>query len=402
MPPARGPPTQAESTTRTTVYDKEFLDVLEEQGVLEQQFLDQSPVPKLPMNYGDIQSAIKQERPHSPEPTIADYNQYARAVFNSRSEDAVRRKLFSFFFGLPINMKDGHVDEDDRGWSKCVAIMGTSSPENCKQKPKPDYAEGLKIPDLPAWMRKRLGTLAVPSGTMAFPNFAVELKRDVSMFTAHAQNRHCGSIAAQAYHEYYTLIRDAPEESWGIAKVASIEFNGDAVVGNIHWVENKDSEKSGCEQRRYYMTRALCRFTCGLGYEDFKIARREARNFRDYFFTIRDDLRNECRSLRSPRANRTHRPTRSNPSPSLIQEQQQHQEGSSTEQPESPYAESEELNAEQEPSIRNTRKRSKGARGNARKDPPGRKPKKRKNGNTEQVTELNETGISQEAASLVM
>ena len=396
MPTARGPPTQAESTSRTTAYDKEFLDILEEQGVLEQQFPDKEPVPKVPKNYDDIRSAINKDRPHSPEPTVLDYNQYARAVFSSRSEDAVRRKLFSFFFGLPMNIKDGHLDEDDRGWSKCVAIMGTSSPGDCKQKPKPDYVEGLKIPDLPAWMRKRLGALAVPSGTMAFPNFAVELKRDVSMFTAHAQNRHCGSIAAQAYHEYYNLIRDTPEESWGIAKVASVEFNGDVVVGNVHWVENNDGEDLSRENRTYHMTRALCRFTCGLDYDDFKIARKEARNFRDYFFDIRDDLRTDCRSLRSPGAAHVHRTSRSTPSPSLIEAQVQRLAGSSTEQPDSDSVEPLTRN------TRNTRKRGKGAKSNVPKDPPGRAPKKRKNGNTEQASGLNETGLSFNAGRLAM
>ncbi len=43
------------------------------------------------------------------------------------------------------------------------------------------------------------------------------------------------------------------------------------------------------------MTRVICLFACGLNFEDFKEARQQARNFRDYFSDVRDNLREECK-----------------------------------------------------------------------------------------------------------
>ena len=39
----------------------------------------------------------------------------------------------------------------------------------------------------------------------------------------------------------------------------------------------------------------MCRFTYGLSYEDFKVARKEARNFRDYFLKGREAFLEECK-----------------------------------------------------------------------------------------------------------
>lgn len=407
MPTARGPPTQAESASRTTAYNKEFSDVLEEKGVLEQQFLAEETTLLVPKNHQDILSAIEDKREHSPGPSRLDYKDYAQAVFESRTEDAVLMDLFPAFFGLPLKIKDGHRKESGSPWTKGVAITGNGSPHESLQKTTPDYAEGLKVPEIPAWVRNDVGASAVPSGVTAFPNFLVELKRDMSMYTAHLQNRHRGAIASQAYHEYYEKIRKKPDESWAIAKVGSIEFNGDSVVGNVHWVD----KTSDGRERRFHMTRVLCLFTCGLKFDDFIEARKKARNFREYFLDVRDNLREECKPLHNataaqPQASvqnpaRSQVRTRSNPLPSLGEEDERDPERSSTERPNSEYAEPQEDLAPAA-NTKNTRKRGKGAKGNAQKDPPGRKPKKRKNGNSEEVSEPNETGISFNYAGLAM
>ncbi len=389
-----------DSPKPTTVYNQAFLDELELRGVLEQQFLEQQSAPRVPKNYNDIHSAIQRERTHSPEPTALDYKEYVQAVFESRNEDEVQMTIFPLFFGLPVNIRNGHIKATNRTWTKRVAIMGNLSSDDYKQRPRPDYAEGLKVPSLPAWICKRLGAFAVPSEIMAFPNFTVELKRDLSMYTAHAQNRHNGSIASQAYHEYHVQILDKPDESWDIAKVGSIEFNGDIVVGNVHWVSKSDGDGTEGDHREYHMTRILCRFTYGLGYEDFKTARREARNFRDYFLNIRDNLREECKSLLDTTAAQIQGGTQSNPSASRIADEGPHLGNFDTEEADSEHAESQRANLEQDSNNRNSRKRGKSPMGKNPKIPSGGKPKKRKSGNAERVSKKNDTGLSFGTAQL--
>ena len=365
MPNARGPPSQPESTSGTTAYNKKFLGVLERHGILEQQFLAKQPI--APNNYQDILTAIGRKREHSPGPSPLDYKKYAEAVFNSHNEESVKLLLFPRFFGPSLEVSDGHSQEIGQLWTKGVAIAGENSAKELSAKTNPDYAEGLNAPELPEWVCETAGASSAPGGLMAFPNFLVELKRDLSMYTAHAQNRHRGAIASQAYHNYYEKVRKTPGESWAIAKVGSIEFNGDTVVGNLHWVD-----KTNTGRRRYHMTRILCLFTCGLNFEDFKEARKRARNFRDYFSDVRDNLREECKRLYGP---------------SLDEEDEQRPEGSCTERPNSEHAERLE-NPTPGPSTGMTRKRGKGKAPN---DPPGRKPKKRKNGNAEHGSEGSST-----------
>jgi len=410
MPPhTRGTPTNktVESASRTTAYNKEFADVLEEIGVLEPQFIAGESKLVVPKNYEDILSAIQDRRAHSPEPSSLDYKEYTEAVLHSRSEKAVLMRLFPRFFGIPLEIKKGHRQENDPVWTKGVAITASGSHLESLQKTSPDYTEGLALSAIPGWVRNDVGACAIPSGVTAFPNFLVELKRDMSMYTAHLQNRHRGAIASRAYHEYYEKIQKKPDESWATARVGSIEFNGDTVVGNIHWVD----KSSDGQERSYHMTRVLCLFTCGLKFSDFKKARRKARNFRDYFLDVRDNLREECKPLYnatvappqpSPEAPaQSQVRTRSTPLSSLEEGDERDSEGSSTERHISDSAEPQ-GDPTPETSGRVTRQSSKRAQGNAPKDPPGRKSKKRKNGNTERASILNDTGITFEAERLAV
>lgn len=377
-----------DSVDPVKVYSKAFRNVLKRQGILEQQYLNQKAT--VPTNFEQIRSAITQERPHSPPPDQFDFEQYAQAVINTQNEDAVRTKLFDRYFGVPLNIEDGHIHEYNQTWTKYVAVVGTALPESCTHRPKPDYAEGIDEADLPEWMCRELKGTCIPSEVMAFPNFVAEYKRNASMYIAHTQNRHCGSIASQAYHEYYSQIRKTPDESWDIAKVGSVEFNGDVMVGNVHWVSKGAGGKTDRDHRRYHMTRALCRFTCGLKFEDFKEARKEARNFRDYFWGVRDHLREECTSLQSKAATPPQANAPSNPSPSVVDQNEREPEGSSTECRSPESAEPEE-GLTPEPSTRITRKRGKRAQGNTQRDTSGRNPKKRKNGNAAQSSEGSST-----------
>ena len=282
----------------TTVYSQTFVGELKERGVLDQRFEKNGFILEKPSNYDKIRSAIEKDRPHD-RPSNADYKEYTEAVF-SASNETEQKELYDLLFGISKPIKSPHLKQQDQRWLKQEPIIGDVDPRDCKQAPQPDLVEGFDATEIPRWIRKHLKGYAVPRAQLAFPNFLVELKRDKSMYTAHVQNRHCGAVASQAFVEYFVRLRKDPDLAWNIAKVGSVEFNGDIFVGNLHWASSPDITGRNRKSRQYHMTRVMCRFTYGLTFEDFEIACKEARNFREYFLGDRDEFLEECVKLPVP------------------------------------------------------------------------------------------------------
>lgn len=282
----------------STVYDEAFIDELQERGVLDQRFESDGFHLEKPSNYFQIRDAISKDRPID-RPSEADFRRYTKAVWSAGNE-AEQGMPYALFFDNTESIEDPHFRIKDKRWKEHKPIVGELDIKHCKPVPKPDLAEGLRALEVPTWIRGRLSGYAVPCARFAFPNYLVELKRDVSMFIAHVQNRHCGAVAAQAFVEYFVQLHEKPEAAWNVARVGSIEFNGDVVVGNIHWVSSSDASGKDRTVRKYHMTRVMCHFTYGLSYEDFILARNEARNFREYFEAGRETFLKECNELRQP------------------------------------------------------------------------------------------------------
>jgi hypothetical protein len=281
-----------------TVYSQTFIDELEERGILDQQFEDDTYELEQPPNYCDIRNAIEKERP-TDEPSAADYKEFTELAL-AVSNETEQRELYAMLLGDRGKIRKPHMRQHDHRWNKHIPIIGEIEAEDCKQVPHPDLAEGLRGLEVPRWIRKHLRGYAVPRARLAFPNFVVELKRDKSMFIGHVQNRHCGATALQAFVEYFVQLHDKPKLAWNVARVGSIEFNGSVIIGNVHWVSSSDGSGQDREVRKYHMTRVMCHFTYGLGYEDFKVARKEARNFRDYFMEGREGFLKQCNKRPRP------------------------------------------------------------------------------------------------------
>jgi hypothetical protein len=288
----------------TTVYSQTFVDELEDRGILDHQFEYDGFKLERPSNYDEIRNAIEGDRPKD-QPTEADYKMYTELAL-SVSNETTQRKVYTEFFGDPPMPKRPHRTSDDEMWTRHKPITGELDLKKCKKVPKPDLAEGLLVNQVPLWIRETLSGYSVPRAHLSFPNYIVELKRDKSMFTGHVQNRHCGAIASQAFVEYFAELDDESKLAWDTAKVGSIVFNGYTVTGSIHWASSSDKSGEDRKVRQYHTTRVMCHFTYGLGYEDFKIARKEARNFREYFLKDRENFLERCRNLkeREPRNKR--------------------------------------------------------------------------------------------------
>ena len=285
--------TSGAKSVTDTAYKPRFDIELKENGIYEQHVEEGPPRngsgPKLPQNYETIRDAIRKDRSYD-QPTREQYKKYMQLVFKpGTDEKQVDGDQASLFFGWPALLEEGH-DKCTGLWTDCIAIRRKSAAKLFTQKPTADRAEGIALGYIPPRIRDQLGGVAVPSPLIGFFNFIVEFKRDGSTYVAHRQNKHAGAVASQAYHEYYTKILKRPEKSWDTARVGSIQFNGDIVVGNVHWVSKGKDEEAEDEPREYHTARIMTHFTFGLDYEDFKTAWRESRNFRDYFFGEREGL----------------------------------------------------------------------------------------------------------------
>lgn len=284
MVQSAGEGTEDSASKKSSTYNAETLYRLRLRGIFPQQHPSEKPY-----NYYEIREAIQQPR-KSPPPDEDAYLMYWQSVFGTgRNESAISNVPCNLLFGMQMPSNGAHDISSDEAWKDHVRIRGRAELITFMKAPFPDVAEGLKKDPVPEWIINDLDGLIAP-GALAFPNFIMELKRDGSMFTAYAQNIHNGSTAAQAYHEYHAQISNTPEESWDTARVGSIQFNGSIVEGNIHWVSKGAGDGSRPQDRTYHMTRVMHSSTTGLGIEDFVKARREARNFRDYFCQVREDL----------------------------------------------------------------------------------------------------------------
>src|SRR5271168_5263986 len=99
------------------------------------------------------------------------------------------------------------------------------------------------------------------------------------MKIAHQQARLNGGFASQGLYRLYSHIGH-PEKCLGKALVGSLEYNGEIIIGNVHWATRSTSEPGGVD---YHMRRVMSHFTRGLSFEDFVKNRAEARSFRRFF-----------------------------------------------------------------------------------------------------------------------
>ena len=273
----------AASTTKSKRKDARLFQMTEN-NLLEQQSMGGAL--ETPKNCAAIRAAIQKDREDSPNQD--DFDKYLEQIFEPINEGETDIGLFRPFMDISWPLKSGHLGRVQKQWSNCVSFIKSSTGKSYMPRPNPDYTEGIQQKMIEDKVRE-MHPLILVDESMALPNFIAELKHHESMFHAHAQNRHYSAAAAQAWHKYYEGYTKRPEESLDIATVGSMEFNGDILVGNIHWASKYRGNKE-LKEPEYHMTRVMRRFVFGFNLQDFALARKEARNFRQYFFDRREEL----------------------------------------------------------------------------------------------------------------
>ena len=266
---------------------------LRELGILEQQCSDLGKL-LTPNDFSDIRTALEKER--GDYPSLEDYASYSREMWESWWKPETKEKLFDLVFGTSheecVNTKSENIMTYDMEWSSYEPFRDDLHPNILwnlhEQKPRPDYAEGIRQIALDETILNS-HPLIVVTKTMALPNFFVEFKLE-STFDAHAQNRHNGAIATRAWMdliEHICRIPTLEEDPLEVTQAGSVEFNGDTLTANIHWASKLRSQRL-LKKPEYHMVRVIFRTVIGLSYDDFISTMKEARNFRQYFADRRD------------------------------------------------------------------------------------------------------------------
>ena len=133
---------------------------------------------------------------------------------------------------------------------------------------------------------------------MALPNFVAEYKGKGDMKIAHQQARLDGGFASQGLYRLYNQTGHL-KTCLGQALVGSLEYNGEIIIGNVHWATESASNPGGVD---YHMRRVMSHFTRGLSFEDFVKNRAEARSFRRFFADKRKKVLKELLALQQPAA----------------------------------------------------------------------------------------------------
>ena len=118
---------------------------------------------------------------------------------------------------------------------------------------------------------------------MALPNFIAEYKGKDLIKTAHQRARLDGGIATQGLFRLYSHL-GCPEKCLDRVLVGAMEYNGDIIIGNVHWATELAS-KLGVN---YHMHQVMLHSTRGFDFEDFVKKRAIVRNFRRYFADKRE------------------------------------------------------------------------------------------------------------------
>lgn len=275
-----------------STYDKNLPEELTRRRVYDELL---PPDSENPMNLLAIQNAVLVEDGVSTDfvqpsvQEVTDYIEFCQIIASVGINEAqIAKRAFDLYFGIRPQLEEKHACGVSQRW--------VDFPEpKIRQKPNPDYFEGLASIVLPEWVEKHLGNYARPVAGIAFPNFLAELKSEGSMKIGHTQCRLDGACAARGYYELHGLYGNPNDVVLNTALVGTIEFNGEICVGNVHWVSKP---LGGRGELEYHMKRAFCFFTRGLSAEDFLKGRRAARNFRAHFAELRAEHLKKLQGLK--------------------------------------------------------------------------------------------------------
>jgi hypothetical protein len=147
---------------------------------------------------------------------------------------------------------------------------------------------------LPVWITHALGAYVKPESKLALPNFMVEYKGKGSMKIAHQQARLDGGFGSQGFFKLYDYLKTDLGDCFDQPLVGTVEYNGEIIIGNVHWATKSTSTITGVE---YHMRRVMAHFTRGVSFNEFVKNRAKIRSFRRYFANVRERILKQLQEI---------------------------------------------------------------------------------------------------------
>ncbi len=265
-------------------WDTAMPQALDESGFFDEMWSDANKDFNEPPNLGKVLEEMK-SLPSGPTDEIElkkDYKDWVETILAPTFSEDSAGVWFYAYMNIPLlKLPPPHYKEDNQQW--------TVSPDSQVKpwRPKPDYVEGIDGRHLPLWITQALGAYVKPESKLALPNFMVEYKGKGSMKIAHQQARLDGGFGSQGFFKLYEFLKKHLGHCFGQPLVGTVEYNGEIIIGNVHWATKSTSSTTGVE---YHMRRVMAHFTRGVSFDQFVRNRAEMRNFRWYFANIRASI----------------------------------------------------------------------------------------------------------------
>ena len=289
-----------------TAYDPLMPEKLTGFGVFDEMYSSDVQDLKTPNNMQDIVNAINARPNHNSNEVQLrqEYKAWLEAILKPIFNEDDAGRYFNGYMDLPqYDLPAPHFLAIKQQWT-------TPADSQIKTwKPNPDFVEGIAGPQLPEWISTALGPYVRPDVAMvvALPNLIAEFNCKGGMKIAHQQARLGGGYASQGLFKLYEYLRglgqpyedlDFTQYFLDHALVGSIEYNGEVMIGNVHWAtKSKDPDRKA----DYHMRRVMGHLTRGLDFKDFVKYQTQARNFRRYFSNVREKIFMELSGLPQPR-----------------------------------------------------------------------------------------------------
>jgi hypothetical protein len=307
------PDVSGDSDSEMTSYDPQMPWKLADYGVFDEMFDgDELKKPRnLQAILKHITSMQNDGRNKSREMEKGEYKRWAEAILAPAFSEDTAGLWFHPYMDIDIlPLPPPHLKETNTQWK----TMPDSQIRTWK--PKPDFVEGIIGQNLPRWVSNALGAYVIPDSdaAMALPNLVAEFKGKGYMKIAHQQARLDGGYATQGFFKLYKHLDKLNGEGKGKlgdlykgldftgnfldqALVGSLEFNGEVIIGNVHWAAKSTDVDREVD---YHMRRVMCHLTRGIGFDDFIKNQAEARNFRQYFTNVREKIFKELLEIPQP------------------------------------------------------------------------------------------------------
>ena len=162
---------------------------------------------------------------------------------------------------------------------------------------KPDYAEYFQIIEYPPEAVSTLGLFANTAASMSIPSMCVQFKGpDGSMNIAQNQCAYDGALMVNNAHTIHKYTR-SQRDFFSKTQALNVAYNGREVQ---YYSNHTNLQKQGEHMRQYYYQTLVAMDSPASSFENYKLARKRARNCQDWALAKATSLKQDLHDSTTP------------------------------------------------------------------------------------------------------